>query len=362
MQQQKNIKAYLDSLLSKVVKTDFDRYNLRLLDPSLLPKHSYDDLWYKEKNYKANSIRVDTVEECDAVRKKKVDACSNKNPGHNWMKDVKDNRSKNMCNSLIEYAYDKDNHKRYSDLHLILGLKKIRDGYMQCSNERTMFDKGVMHGNYADQCATFEKGYNSPEYIQHDMRVEKERKYAYECQQIITDVNNKMKEEQKLDELKKSPSRKSPGKSARKSPKKSPKKKDPPKTNADMVRAFPFEEMEALLVLLKRYKEEGKPLNQKLKGGVSLSFPVRYLSYDELRPIKDFLENAVQTPKDSSKLDMLITRVQNVIHKYRTKLDAVTLSFENLEGSRRRIPSKRRRNRSHRITKKGRRRSQTRCR
>lgn len=349
MQKWKSIKEYLDSLLIGLVDkgTDFDPHNLRMKAPSLLPKIAEPDRMYdvREKDYKPNSFIVNTKEECDAVRKIKSDVCNKDNPGHNWMKDIKDGNSKNMCNSLIEYAYDKNNHKKYSDYHLILGLTKIRDGYMKCSNERTMFDKGVMRGGYADKCATFEKGYNSSEYLSHDIRIEQERNYVDECQDIITDVKNKQAEE---DRLIKKANPKTPTKYSRKSPKKSPKKSSPKKSpnklkqkQIALIRSFPFDDMEMLLTLLQRYKEEGKPINQILKGGLSPSLPPSYLVYDELRPIKKLLEDAKETPKDKSKLDALIKQVQNVLEKYRLKLGSILISFENL-GVHRRSYKKRR--------------------
>jgi hypothetical protein len=322
MQKWATSKEYLESLLPGYVDngTDFDPYNLRLVPPTLLPNREFDMSYIKEHNYKPHTFLVDTKQECDVVRKIKSEVCDRDNPGHNWMNDATEGVSKNMCNSVIEYTYDKKNHKKYSDPHLILALTKIRDGYMKCSNERTRFTKGIMYGEYADQCATFEKGYQSPEYRRHDKRIIQERTYADECQDMIRDVTNKHLEEKRIQY-------KSPKK--RVLLKKSPKKV---KNKANLIRTFPFEEIETLLSVLKRYKQEGKNLTQLLKGGVEPTFPDTYVLYDELLPIKEFFE---RTRKDKSKLDVLINRVQHVLDKYREKLGALTLSFENLGAYRR---------------------------
>jgi hypothetical protein len=54
------------------------------------------------------------------------------------------------------------------------------------------------------------------------------------------------------------------------------------------------------------------------------------LPYEEFLKIKELLEDAKESPKDKSKLDILINRVQNVLDKYIKKLNSITISFENL--------------------------------
>ena len=54
------------------------------------------------------------------------------------------------------------------------------------------------------------------------------------------------------------------------------------------------------------------------------------MEYDELRSLKELFDSAKDTPKDKSKLDMVLNRAQNILDKYRSKLNSITLSFENL--------------------------------
>lgn len=63
------------------------------------------------------------------------------NPGHDWVEETT-GKSFNICRSYKDYVYDMSHHKKYPDSLLLNALKKARDGYMKCSNERTAFVKG----------------------------------------------------------------------------------------------------------------------------------------------------------------------------------------------------------------------------
>lgn len=183
-----------------------------------------------------------------------------------------------------------------------------------------------MVGDYAEQCSTYGKGYQNATYHSHNARIGKERMYAKECQNLIKDVEYKKNKETELKKYPKKSSSKSRSKSHSKSYEKSRKKQaniNPKKSKkkSSSVIDFPFEQVEIFLSILKRYQEEHKPLNQKLSGNVVLNVPEEFVNYDELREISKGVVEAKQNYKELSKIDVLVTRVNKVLDKYKEKLD-----------------------------------------
>ena len=301
---------------------DHDPYHLRRNKELPGYFHTKDIDATKEFNYTKRYFRVDTPEQCEEHRKRKRDACNvQNNPGHDWVNE-RTGTSKNICRNYKDYVYDKQNHKKYSDESLLNALKKARDGYMKCSNERTMFDEEVMVGDYGEQCATYGGGYQDPVYQSHKARVGVERTYADECQDIIDKVNYKVTEEERL---KKSEDKrvKSKSKSHEKSRKKSKsKKKSPKKSTKKSPSDFPFTQVEHFLSVLKRFQEEQKPLNQKLSGNIVTIVPDEFSRYDELWEIKKAVDESKQNPKELFRVDALVKRVTKVLDKYKSMIAA----------------------------------------